>query len=183
LSTLPFTIPRLDRSRIVLTVMFALLLVASMSVAGSSLAQDAASTDGHPLVGTWIIPANGDDPAIASFSSDGTMIDIEASGEIGLGSWSATSDTGAIATFVIFFDQEDLGGISSLIVRVTLEYDEMTGSATANYTITLVSLDGTVLYADSGSGVAIRLAVEAPDMIGTPIPGLVIPSDEMSDAA
>src|SRR5690606_33218071 len=72
---------------------------------------------------------------------------------------------------------------SSIIVRVTLEYDEMTGSATANYTITRVSLDGTVLYADSGSGVAIRLAVETPDMIGTPIPGLVIPSDGMSDAA
>ncbi|MEZ4504392.1 MAG: hypothetical protein R2848_19995 [Thermomicrobiales bacterium] len=182
MSTLPFTIHRLDRSRIVLTVMFALLLVASMGVAGSSLAQDAASTDGHPLVGSWVIDA-GDSPALASFTSDGIAIDVESTGEVGIGTWSATSETAGNLTFVIFFADDESGISGSIIIRAALEYDEATDTASGTYSVTGVGYDGTVYFTEDGAVTASRVPAEGPEMGGNPIPALVVGTPVATPAA
>lgn len=154
-----------------LTVAFALLLFAGMSA--PAVAQDA-TTEGHPLVGTWILMTEGDGAAIATFSSDGTMIDAESSGEVGLGSWTATSPTSGTATFAIFFTDPESNTAGAIVIRATLDYDAATDTVAVTYNATGADQFGTVFFSDDGTGTATRLSVEDPSMGGAPLPGLVV---------
>ena len=168
------TTPSIPRPRAAqLFLVLALVLVTFVGLRAQAVAQDAA-TEGHPLVGTWILMTDGDGASIATFSSDGTMIDAEASGEIGLGSWTATSPTSATATFAIFFLDPESDTAGTIVIRATLDYDEGTDSVVVTYNATGADQFGTVFFSEGGTGTATRLPVEDPASGGTPLPGLFV---------
>jgi hypothetical protein len=150
-----------------------LALAIFTSLHAPASAQDA-TTEGHPLVGTWMLMTEGDGASIATFSSDGTMVDAEASGEIGLGSWVATSPTSATATFAIFFLEPESGTAGTIVIRATLDYDAATDSVSVTHNATAADQFGTVLFSDDGLGSATRLTVEGPESGGASLPGLFV---------
>jgi hypothetical protein len=178
-----FLVPALGRSRAVaLVLLFGLLLIMGAGSAVRVIAQDA-STEGHPLVGTWVIDAGEDNLAVASFTGDGTVTDIESSGEVGLGTWVATSPTSGTLTFVIFFSDPESGASGTIVIRGTLDYDEASDTATGSYTATGAGFDGTVYFMDEGTVIATRIPPEAPELGGSPIPVLVVGTPVASPAA
>ncbi len=90
-------------ARIALLVVLSLALLVSSAVAAT---QDAPPTDyaDHPLVGSWIIDADPEDPEnpleMSTIFSDGTMIDSAADGTNGHGVWEPTGDRTATVTFL-----------------------------------------------------------------------------------
>jgi hypothetical protein len=183
MNTRRFAIAPVFRSRLVaLVILFGLSIVLAAGSAERVVAQDI-SAEGHPLVGTWIIDAGDDGPAIASLTNDGIAIDVESTGEVGLGSWSATSATAGNVTFVLFFEDTENDVAGSIIIRATLDYDEATDTASGTYTVTGVGFDGMDYFSDDGVVTANRLLAEGPEMGGTPIPGLVTAPPEATPAA
>ena len=60
--------------------------------------------NGHPLVGTWLLDTNADDPANAPdvivFTADGAYISVDAEGFPNHGVWEATGERTAGLTIV-----------------------------------------------------------------------------------
>ncbi len=145
------------------------VLAVGMSGRGAS-AQDA-TTEGHPLVGTWIAntdPAGGSVPHdVFIFGSDGTYIEQDADGTTQLGAWEATGPTTATLTVVAFeSEDEDDSVVSSYKIRGTIEVGADGNSFTAQYTLEFIYPDGTSTgEAGPGTATGTRLVVEAP---GTP---------------
>jgi hypothetical protein len=130
-------------------------------------AQDATPTSmvGHPLVGTWIVdpepenPAN--TPSLVVYTADGIVIDPVAGFA---GSWRATGPRTAV--FTLSGISEETG--SYLVIRGPVEVEEATDATNGPYTVTIVGADGTVLATDQGTGHATRLPAESGEA-GTPL--------------
>ena len=112
--------------------------------ARGAAAQDATPTSmtGHPLVGSWIVDRNPDDPTeIPTYNvitSDGTIFDPSVGGA---GVWEATGEN--TANFTLTGTIAELGGY--FLVRASIMVDEGGESATASYSSTIVAADGTVM--------------------------------------
>ena len=140
---------------------------------GRAAAQDAtpAAMVGHPLVGTWIVDRNPDDPTeIPTYNvltADGGLIDPTAGGA---GRWEATGpDT---ANFGLTGTLAELGAY--FVVRGTLAVDAGGGTATASYSSTVVAADGTVmdqLAVAQGTAHYVRFRIEPQDAVGQPLAG------------
>ena len=136
--------------------------------ARGAAAQDAtpASLAGHPLVGSWIVDRNPDDPTeIPTYNvitSDGTIFDPSVGGA---GVWDATGPNSA--NFTLTGTIAELGGY--FLVRASITVDEGGGSATATYSSTVAAADGTVmddLTAVGASANYIRIQLEPLDATG-----------------
>jgi len=108
-------------------------------------AQDAPTTTGHPLVGTWVIDndttTDTGAPPVAVFTSDGTFTDANAGFS---GVWEATSPTGAVMSFVGILDNQD--GFSGYIALTgPIEIDATGDAWDSTYQVMTVAADGTVL--------------------------------------
>lgn len=158
-----------SRREFAFTTLLALLLAMTVAVAPRTVAQDTDSTEGHPLVGTWIVSADGETSLIA-LHADGVVVDVEAAGDVGLGSWAAASSTSANVTFGFFIDFH--GSPAAVVIRATLDYDESSDSVSGTYSVTGQTLDGSVVFADSGTAEGTRFPAEGADMGGTAIPAL-----------
>jgi len=128
----------------------------------------AASTEGHPLVGAWILVDTGDPesaPFLASFSADGIYHQDDFDGLGGIGAWEASSPTSAAMTFVQHFagDEGEFGG--STTIRATIEVDPDGQTFTAEYTIEFGGEGAPVGEYGPGSVSGSRINVEP---IGTP---------------
>jgi hypothetical protein len=140
---------------------------------GRAAAQDATPTPmaGHPLVGTWIVDRNPDDPTeIPTYNvltADGGLIDPT---QGGAGLWEATGpDT---ANFGLTGTIAELGAY--FVVRGTLTVDAGGGTATAAYSSTIVAADGTVLdqlTEAQGTARYVRFRIEPQDAVGQPLAG------------
>ncbi len=107
-------------------------------------AQDV-STAGHPLVGTWVIDndttTDTGAPPVAVFTSDGTFTDAAAGFS---GVWEATSETGAVMSFVGILDNQD--GFSGYIALTgPIEIDATGDAWDSTYQVMTVAADGTVI--------------------------------------
>ncbi len=156
-----------------LVVMFAVALLGSAGFAArsSATAQEATPTtmSGHPLVGTWLLDTNADDPAngpeVTIFTADGAYISVDAEGFPNHGVWEATGDRTAGLTIVSpGMEEEAFAG--TFVVRATIEVNETGDAFTARYTGEFVTPDGTETGEyGPGMATATRIDVEA---MGTP---------------
>ena len=159
-----------------LSVLLSVLAVALVALfaagrASGTTAQDATpgALAGHPLVGSWVLDTNADDPAnppsLARFSADGGYVEVDVDG-VAVGSWEATGERTATLTFA-FLEAGDGQFFGTGTVRATIEVDAGGDGLTAQYTLEFVGPDGT---GGGGYGpctaTAARMAVEPP---GTPV--------------
>jgi hypothetical protein len=161
------------RRLVTLLSVLAVVLVGVIAVGRGSSAQDAtpmAATQ-HPLVGTWLLDTDTDDPEnpleVDIFTSDGAYISVEADGFVTLGAWEATGDQTANLTIWSPAPAEEGGGM--FIVRVAIEAAADGQSLTAQYTFELIGPDGATMGEGEygpGNASATRLTVEA---MGTPV--------------
>jgi hypothetical protein len=154
---------------------FSLILIALLGVATagrSAFAQDDTTSDEvHPIVGAWIvIDDSGDEstPSIVTFSDDGTVVDLEV-GFTTAGVWESTGDNTADATFAGFAQFEGFEG--SIVIRISAEVDE-SDAFSADYSVTAVNADGSVLFSDTGTVSGTRMDVEPVDNGGQPLDNL-----------
>ena len=132
-----------------------------------------AATAGHPLVGTWVVDPEVDDPtnppSFDAFMADGTLVNIGSDGA-SVGSWEATGPRTAIFTFAGLV--QEAGSGAAFILRATVEVDEAGESFTASHSFTLVAADGTVLAAAQGGAArGTRLHAEPLEAGGGSLPG------------
>ena len=166
------------RRTLVLVAFVAAVLVGAVGVgrAVGTAAQQAtpAATAGHPLVGTWIVDPEPDDPtnppSFDVYMADGTAINVGSEGATA-GAWEATGPRTATVTFVGLFGGPGSG--TSFVVRANVEVDEAGQSFTASHSFTLVAADGTVLAAArGGTARGTRITAEPAEGVGTPLAGL-----------
>ena len=136
---------------------------------GSASQQDTAA---HPLVGTWVVDPEINDPAnppsFDAFMADGTMVNIGSDGA-SVGTWEATGPRTATMTFAGLIEGND-GAF--FILRGNLEVDEAGETLTGSHSFTIVGADGTVMAAFQGEGAqGTRLHSEPVEAGGQSLPG------------
>ena len=117
------------------TVLVALLLATVAAAPGVS-AQDTAE---HPAVGAWIIDATPEDATdpleLLTIAPGGIITDADPDGT-GYGSWAATGDRTADATFLFPFDDPECGCLVGYgTIRTSIEVAEDGQSFAGTYTI------------------------------------------------
>ena len=130
-----------------------------------------ASTEAHPLIGTWIATDTSDpeNPStfVAAFSAGGTFVQVE-DGEVSLGVWEPTGPTSAALTFSDQDPAEEGGG--SFTIRATVEVAPDGQTFTAEYTVEVSGVEGvTPGEYGPGSVTGTRVVVEP---MGTPVGSL-----------
>ena len=154
----------------------ATLLLLGGAVGGSPVAHasapvpESASTEGHPLVGAWILTIAEDPdglPSLVAFSSDGIYQESDQDGAAGYGAWQATGPTSAALTFVTLspVPEGEFGG--SATIRATIEVSADGQTFTGSFTIEFTGVEG-IPEGEFGPGTATgtRIAVEP---MGTPV--------------
>src|SRR5918911_1118176 len=92
---------------LVACVVLVLLAGVAAARAGPAVAQDATPVASipvaaHPVVGSWLLrePDEPDEPpSLVTFHADGTFLEVESDGTIGVGSWEATGERSVAVTF------------------------------------------------------------------------------------
>ena len=146
---------------------FVLLLGVSGTFSGVSMAQESDLAD-HPIVGSWLLDADSEDPAnppsLVIFSSDGTFIESDSDGSVGIGAWESTGENTGILT-LRFVDEGGMG-----IIRASFVVAEDGNTLTAEYTIEFVDPEGeSAGEYGPATATATRAEVEAP---GEPVGSL-----------
>lgn len=146
-------------------ILTAVVLLGTLLIGGGIFvaAQDATptATTGHPIVGSWILDTDADDPenplSQVLFSSDGAYLQVDDDGVV-VGAWESTGAATADLTFS-FVDEE--GGMGT--IRASLEVEPDGQTLTATYTLEFVDSAGES-SGELGPGLAegTRMAVEGP---------------------
>ncbi len=163
-----------------------LLAAVAVGVGSRALAQEAtpAAMGEHPLVGTWLLDTNADDPTnapeVTIFTADGAYISVDAEGFPNHGVWEATGERSATLTIVSpGMEEEAFAG--TFVVRATAEVDETGDAFTAQFTGEFIEPDGTATGEyGPGTATATRIAVEP---MGTPAGPLEALFEEEAAAA
>lgn len=155
----------------VLLTLVAAVLLSSIGTAAQQATP--AATVGHPLVGTWVVDSEIENPtnppSFNAFMADGTLVNIGSDGA-SVGTWEATGPRTATMTFAGLVQGES--GVY-FIIRGNLEVDEAGETLAAIHSFTLVSADGTVLMAAEGGGAqTTRIHAEPLEAVGQPLPGM-----------
>jgi hypothetical protein len=125
----------------------------------------------HPIVGTWEIDTDADDPenlpSLLIAGADGSYLEVDAGGGIGVGRWESTGDQTADLNIWFLASGEDDASGGYGRVRAVVEISGDGQSFTAEYTIEFVSPDGTTT-GEYGPATAsgTRLSVEP---MGSPV--------------
>jgi hypothetical protein len=141
------------------------LAIVSLGISGKATAQD--KTQVHPVVGTWIADSDPENTENAKdvyvFNADGSYIEADSNGDVGLGSWEATGANTANLTIKSEGTDADGHNLGSVIIRAAIEVAADGNTFTAEYTIQFIEPNGTS-SGELGPGKAIgeRLVVEAP---------------------
>ncbi len=134
-----------------------------------------AATVQHPLVGTWLFtfPAeSGMTPALVSYTDDGVLIQNELDGTSANGVWEATGERTARITLVFLAEDEAGGFAGAAKVRGEAEVDETGDGLTGEFTVEGTMTDGSVFPVGEGTAQGLRIAVEGPEAMGTPMAGI-----------
>jgi hypothetical protein len=137
-------------------------------------AQDAtpATAGVHPVVGTWLLDTEADDPdnvpEVATFTADGGYISVDADGSPTLGVWEATGERSARLTLYSTGALQDgsYGGI--ITIRIAVEVAPDGESLTAEYTIGVIPPPGVEDQGQFGPGHASATRLH-PEAMGTPV--------------
>ncbi len=164
------------RRNSVLVALVAAVLVGAVGVGrsvGAATRQATPATAGHPLVGTWIVDPEVDDPtnppSFDVYMADGTAINVGSEGATA-GAWEATGPRTATLTFAGLL--REAGSEAGFILRANVEVDEAGENFTATHSFTLVAADGTVLAtAQGGTARGTRLRAEPMEAGGALPPG------------
>jgi hypothetical protein len=116
------------------TIVLMTLLLAAVAAAPGVAGQDTAE---HPAIGTWIIdtsPEDGSPPELAIVAPGGIIINAFPEGTA-YGSWAATGDQTADATFVAPADDPEAGFLGFFTVRTSFEVAADGQSVAGTYTI------------------------------------------------
>jgi hypothetical protein len=122
------------------------------------LGPDAGLPSNHPVVGSWVIDVDDQDPdnppALAIFGADGTYIELNEREPDGAGQWSAVDGQTVVATSIYHIVDENLAleGIVMVSARLTVTGDTFT----APYTLTFMTPNGEVMDSDPGTATGIR---------------------------
>lgn len=151
-----------------------ILIVVALAVGAARIAgaQDTGADSVHPLVGTWLLDTDVDDPEnppeVDVFTADGGVISVQATGDLILGVWEATGDNSATITFVGPEAEED-AYFGLFVIRAQVEVDESGDAFAGSYTFDIVDPDGNATGEHGPGGVsATRITAEAPgEPIGT----------------
>jgi hypothetical protein len=152
-------------------VAFFLLCTLVATRSSSVIAQEATPTSmtGHPLVGTWLLDTNADDPAnapeVVIFTGDGAYVSVDAEAFPTLGVWEATGEQTATLTLVSP-GMEEGAFAGTFMVRAMVTVDAGGDAFTADYTGEFVGPDGTGT-GEYGPGRATATRIVAEPM-GTP---------------
>ena len=157
------------------TALVAAVLVGAVGVgrsAGTATQQTTPATAEHPLVGTWIVDPEDDDPtnppSFDVYMADGTALNVGSEGATA-GAWEATGPRTAMVTFTGLL--REAGSGAAFILRANVEVDETGERFTAAHSFTLVAADGTILAAvQGGTASGTRLHAEPMEAAG-PLPG------------
>ena len=164
----------MNRSSALAAIALATLLlfagIVAIGPAHAELGAQDVTTQGHPLVGTWLVDndpsMDNNVPENITFTSDGTLIDVNGSDST-LGVWQPTGPTTATITFSQYFGDDSGVYDGGYTVRASLEVSADGNSFTGEYTIELLSPDGaTTGQAGPGTVTGTRVMAEAP---GTPV--------------
>ena len=164
------------------------LVLAMATMAASVTAQDDTATEEHPLVGSWIIDPTPEDPGDADelviVAPGGVLIDASLGG-VGAGSWSATGERSADATFVAPALDPQGGFMGFLTIRTSVEVSEDGQSFSGTYTLEFPAGMGEAFGLPAGelgpgNVEAQRVSVEAMGEPAGPIPDFeqLFPPDE-----
>ena len=156
------------------SVLLTSLVVALLGI-GSILATSALSAQApdepHPLVGSWWLDTDSEDPEgapeLAIATADGSWIEADPGAGISLGVWEATGPQSAILTFWSVGADEEGGFYGTFVLRASIEVAADGQSFTATYTGEFIAPDGsTAGEYGPGTASATRLAAEP---MGTPV--------------
>ena len=123
------------RRLVTLTIVLMALLLATVAAAPGVLAQ---ATDEHPAIGAWIIDSSPEDPANPpelTLIAPGGIITNAAPDGAGYGSWTATGDRSADATFLFPLNDPEAGFLGFYIIRTSIEVAEDGQSFAGTYTL------------------------------------------------
>jgi hypothetical protein len=172
---------------LVVSLAVVLLGIAGFDLRTSATAQEAtpSTMSGHPLVGTWLLDTNADDPAnapeVTIFTADGAYISVDAEGFPNHGVWEATGERTAGLTIVSPGMEDEVTFAGTFAVRASIEVDETGDSFTAQYTGEFVAPDGTKTGEyGPGTATATRITVEE---MGTPAGPIEVLFEEAAAAA
>jgi hypothetical protein len=163
-------------SFLALITLISLIAIGALGRTADTSAHDEATPGAmanQPFVGTWQLDTDTDDPEnppeLAIVSADGSYVEIDAEGGVGVGSWESTGDLTANLT-IRFLNTDEEGFAGLAIVRAEGEVAEDGQSWTASYTLEFVAPDGTTTgeYGPA-SAHAMRLPVEP---MGSPVGSL-----------
>lgn len=97
------------------------------------------ATQGHPLVGAWLMTDESDPEGastfLSSFSSDGIYHQADPDGAVGIGAWEATGANTAALTFMQQFADDEGNNEGSITVRASIEVAPDGQMLTADFTI------------------------------------------------
>jgi hypothetical protein len=157
---------------LVVSLSVVLLGIEGFDLRTSATAQEAtpSTMSGHPLVGTWLLDTNADDPAnapeVTIFTADGAYISVDAEGFPNHGVWEATGERTAGLTIVSPGMEDEVPFAGTFVVRASIEVDETGDSFTAQYTGEFITPDGRESGEyGPGKATATRITVEE---MGTP---------------
>ena len=112
------------------TVAVMLLGILGLQMQPVAIAQEATPTtmNRHPLVGTWLLDTDADDPAntpdVVVFTGGGAYISVDAEGFPSLGVWEASGERTATLTIVSpGMEEEAFAG--TFMIRATIDVDEV----------------------------------------------------------
>jgi hypothetical protein len=160
-------------SFLVLVMLISLIAIGSLGRTAGTSAHDEATPGAmasHPFVGTWQLDTDMDDPENAPelvlVSADGSYLEVDAEGGVGVGTWESTGDRTVNLT-IRFLNADEEGFTGLAIVRAEGEVAEDGQSWTASYTLEFVDPDGTTAgeYGPA-SAYGMRLPVE---QMGSPV--------------
>jgi steroid delta-isomerase-like uncharacterized protein len=130
----------------------------------------AAMPTSHPVVGSWELDQDADDPAsppgLVIFGADGTFIELHERDSDGAGTWAAIDEETVSLTVVFHQIDADLVLEGTATVQATIQVSGDT--FTAQYTVAFTAPDGTVVGSDEGTATATRIGAASMVPIGTP---------------
>ena len=143
----------------------------------------AGASQGHPLVGAWLVREEGDParaaraPALVVFTADGIVLETTPLGFNGVGSWAAEDARTATATVVYSTVDPDTGDFQwTYVVRSRVRVDPGGQGFAAEYTGTVVLPDESVGDTSQGAVSGARIPAESPEAGGRPLAGFPGPA-------
>lgn len=164
---------RFISSALVLT---GLLLATTMAAPGVTAQDESTSTAGHPMVGAWLIePYEAEPPELFVATADGIVVNAGVEGT-GYGSWAATGERTADATFLGPLVDPEAGFLGFATIRASVEVSEDGQSFAGTWTMELPATMAEAMGMPAGEvgpgGVSgVRVVVEPMGEPVAPMPG------------